>query len=181
MSKHDTTTDAPDASNAPDDTVAVVREYLEATARGREDAVTTGEIAEALDIDEDHDTNPATRRAVKHLREDGDLPIYGFSDGYCVLATEADLEDAVDRIRGDIAALNRLKQNLEANFEQYDAPDTDNSDEDDDDTTCEACGEAIDGDPWEWFSYECCHLCYEAAPPMPDPMDEFVAAGGAQA
>jgi len=166
------TTDAPQADNADTDTVQMVRQYLEANAAGRDNAVTTGEVAADLDIDEDHDTNPATRRAVKALREDGEIPIYGFSDGYCVLASDEDLEAAIERIRSDVAALNRLKQNLEANYAAY----QDDAEESPDGPECAKCGQPITGDPLLWFSVELCRECYDERPPTEDAFREWVEA-----
>jgi len=158
----------PEANPVTDDQLDQIEAYLREHATDR--AVTTDELADAVDIEDAHDTNPTVRQAVQYLLFDGRLCVDGTSQGYRVVTSEARREAAIDSLRDQIGTLNRRVQALK------DAP----LDGDDEETpagpTCEKCGGGIDGDPWFWYSTALCRACYDDRPPSEGDFREWVEA-----
>jgi len=161
------------------DALDALQTHLEANAVGRDNAIVSDDLADVIDEQDAHDTNPSVREACRALLAERGVPVQGGPTGFYIVQPGAEAEAAIESIREQIGALNTRKIHLEDALESYDYT-TDDADPTPD-TTCEACGGAIAGDPWLWFSYELCHDCHEAAPGMSGPTDEFVENGGADA
>jgi hypothetical protein len=161
----------PQSNPLTDDQLDELEQYLREHAT--DSAVTTDELADHLDIEDDHDTNPTIREAVKFLLHDGRLCVEGTSQGYAVATTEDDREAAIQSIRDHIGTLNQRVMSLQ------DAPlaDADATDTTPDGPTCERCTSAIQGDPYLWFSVELCRDCYDAKPPSEEAFREWVEPG----
>jgi hypothetical protein len=71
--------------------------------RGKDNPITSGEIAEVTDLDT-HDSTPKTRGVIRTLTEDYGLPIAASTKGYYMIANGAEaseyLRDLEQRMRG---------------------------------------------------------------------------------
>jgi len=166
----------PDATkpNVPESVITAVEQYLLENAT--DDTVTTSEIADAVDLQSDHDTNPKARAVVQYLHNSGRLCIDGENyQGYQVCVTEADREELLNGLRDRIGQLNyRVQQARDANLaHECDGDDDETPDEGD----CAKCGGAIAGDPWEWCSYDLCRECYDNKPASSDRFEEWIEQG----
>jgi len=157
-----------------DDLVA----YLEANAVGRDNAVVSDVLADAIDEHDSHDTNPTVREAVKALLYEREVPVASGPTGYYLPASPDEREREVESIRQQIGQLNARKIAFEQAAEGYSLVDDDDPAPE---NTCERCGATIDGDPWVWFSYELCKRCHDDAPGLSDATDEWVENGGVSA
>lgn len=84
-------------------------EELLADHRGPENAVSSGEIADRLGID-DSGSNPRTREAVKVLLDDRELPVISNSDGYFVATAESQIEEEVESLQSRIEGIQQRQQ-----------------------------------------------------------------------
>jgi len=160
----------PEANPVTDDQLEQIESYLRTEATER--AVTTDELAEQVDIDDAHDTNPTVRKAVQYLLFDGRLCVDGSGQGYRVVTEEAQREAAKDSLREHIGTLNRRLQALK------DAPlaGDDSADPAPTGPTCEKCDGAIDGDPFLWYSVPLCQSCFNERPTRETAFSEWVSA-----
>jgi len=158
--------------NVPESVIGAVEQYL--LEHATDDTVTTGEIADAVDLQSDHDTNPPVREVVQYLVLSGRLAVDGSGNGYVVATTEDQRADAIQSIRDHIATLNKRVQSLkDANLAHE--CDSDDGDADTPDAgDCAKCGGTIAGDPWEWYSYDLCRDCYDNKPASSDQFEEWV-------
>jgi len=96
--------------NVPESVITAVEQYL--LEHATDDTVTTSEIAEAVDLRSDHDTNPPVREVVQYLVLSGRLCVDGSGNGYTVATTEAQRDDAIRSLRDHVGTLNRRIQAL---------------------------------------------------------------------
>lgn len=92
--------------------------------RGRtspEEAITSGEISERLKIN-DTEANPKTRKLVRELIEDHDLPVISCHAGYYVASTTAEIEEHLSQLDSRIAGIQERKRRIVAahNRRRYD-------------------------------------------------------------
>lgn len=84
----------------PDDTPDPLTDGLYdllTTHRGRDNAITSGEIADELGIT-DGTANPTTRFAIRDLIQSTGLPIAGSPNGYFVIDSRQELRDYITRL-----------------------------------------------------------------------------------
>ena len=74
--------------------------------RGRDDAITSAELAEWLDID-DGEASPTTRKAVRALLTERGVPIRSGNVGYWVCQSEAEAEEYVADLEGRIEGIEQ--------------------------------------------------------------------------
>jgi hypothetical protein len=122
----------PQSNPLTDDQLNRLEQYLRQNATA--DAVTTDELANHLDIEDDHDTNPTIRQAVQYLLHDGRLCVEGTNKGYVVHTDEDGRAEAIDSLREHIGTLNRRVQSLKT------AP---LANDDADSVECHICGDEI--------------------------------------
>jgi len=159
-------TDTPNIPHNPStdpDTLDVLERILTDDHVGEQNAITSDELATALDECDAHDTNPSIRDACRDLLLSRGVPVASGTDGYWIAADESELKDEIATIREKIGALNHRKMALDAAAEgwDFDSHESDTGEGGD----CERCGGAIHGDAWLWYSVELCHDCYEQKPP----------------
>lgn len=168
------------------DTLDVLESVLRDSHVGEQNAVTSDELATALDESDRHDTNPSIRDAVRQLVNDRQVPVCSSTQGYWVPESADGIDEEIESIRDRIGALNERIINLRAARDEFDFSEaTVVEDSDDENGTeipvnggdCEKCGGEILGDPWEWYSHDLCQDCYDAKPPSSDEFHEWVEAG----
>lgn len=114
----------PDYQDVDADICDDLHRYLrEQDAIGRENGVPTAAIAEAIDVDDSHDTKPKIRAAKQKLLFEAGVPVRGGHSGLYLVAPGDDLDQTVDSIRSRIGALNAAKAALEQSVESYDYDD----------------------------------------------------------
>jgi len=185
------------------DTLDVLESVLRDSHVGEQNAVTSDELATALDESDTHDTNPSIRDAVRQLVNDRQVPVCSSTQGYWIPEAAAGIDEEIDSIRDRIGALNERIINLRAARDGFDfdevtvAGDGDDdeqtettvdSDADTEETTvpddeddCAKCGGRILGDPWQWYSHDLCRDCYDDKPPSSDEFHEWIESEGQQA
>jgi len=77
--------------------------------RGPENAISSGEIADELGID-DSGSNPRTREAVKALLEERELPVISNSNGYFVATAESQIEEELESLQSRIQGIQQRQQ-----------------------------------------------------------------------
>jgi len=77
--------------------------------RSPENAVSSGEIADRLDID-DSGSNPQTRKAVKVLLEERELPVISNANGYYIATAESQIEEEIESLQSRIQDIQRRQQ-----------------------------------------------------------------------
>jgi len=159
--------------NVPERAIDGVESYL--LEHATDATVTTGEIADAVDLQSDHDTNPPVREVVQYLVLSGRLAVDGSGNGYTVATTEDQRADAIQSLRDHIGTLNRRVQGLkDARLaHECDGGEPEPLDEGD----CAKCGGTIAGDAWEWYSYDLCRECYDNKPASSDRFHEWIEQG----
>jgi len=184
------------------DTLDVLEAVLRDSHVGEQNAVTSDELATALDESDEHDTNPSIRDAVRQLVNDRQVPVCSSTRGYWIPKDADGIDEEIESIRDRIGALNTRIINLRAardgfNFDEVtvaeDGDDeqtetTADSDTDteeatvpDDEGDCAKCGGPILGSPWKWYSHDLCRDCYDRKPPSSDEFHEWIESGGQQA
>lgn len=84
-------------------------EELLADHRGPENAISSGEIADELGID-DSGSNPRTREAVKALLEERELPVISNSNGYFVATAESQVEEEIESLQSRIQGIQQRQE-----------------------------------------------------------------------
>lgn len=84
-------------------------EELLADHRDPDNAISSGEIADRLGID-DSRSNPRTQEAVKVLLEERELPIISNSNGYFVATAEAQIEEEIESLQSRIQGIQQRQQ-----------------------------------------------------------------------
>ncbi|MFW5905787.1 MAG: hypothetical protein ACOCUO_02980 [archaeon] len=164
-----------DSPTIDGDTLDALESHLTEHAVGRDNAIVSDALAEVIDTQDDHDTNPTVREAVRVLLSERGVPVASGPRGYYVVADESELDAEIQSIRDRIGSLNARMIALKQARESW------TWDETADTQRCDACGGEIAGDPWLWFDYELCRECHDAAPGLRDATAEFVENGGASA
>jgi hypothetical protein len=184
------------------DTLDVLESVLRDSHVGEESAVTSDELATALDESEEHDTNPSIRDAVRQLVNDRQVPVCSSTQGYWIPEDANGIDDEIESIRDRIGALNERIINLRTARDEFDFDETavaEDGDEqtgttadsdsgteettvpDDDEGGCAKCGGPIPGDPWQWYSHDLCRDCYDRKPPSTEEFHEWIESEGQQA
>jgi hypothetical protein len=180
------------------DTLDVLESVLRDSHVGEQNAVTSDELATALDESDRHDTNPSIRDAVRQLVNDRQVPVCSSTRGYWIPKNSAGIDDEIESIRDRIGALNTRIINLRAARDEFDfdratvaedgdeqtetTADTDTDTEEttvpgDDENGCEKCGSRIAGDSWQWYDYDLCRDCYDSKPPSSEAFHEWMESG----
>jgi hypothetical protein len=171
MSKS-TTPDLSDIPHAPStdtETLDVLETILTDDHVGRERAITTDALAEAVAEHDSHDTNPSIRDAIRDLLFERGVPVTSCNAGYYIPRDEAGIEDEVSSIRDKIGALNKRKMAIEAAAEGWDfeAHESDHAPPDtaEPTTACTAPGCSATVPQSEWHHIEghdgiVCKACY---------------------
>jgi hypothetical protein len=185
------------------DTLDVLESVLRDSHVGESNAVTSDELATALDESDRHDTNPSIRDAVRQLVNDRQVPVCSSTRGYWIPEDAGGIDDEIESIRDRIGALNTRIINLRAARDEFDfdratvAEDDDEQTEtgttadsdtdteettvpDDDGDDCEKCGDRIAGDSWQWYDYDLCRECYDRKPPSSEAFHEWIDSEGQQ-
>lgn len=79
--------------------------------RGRENAITSGEIAEATNLDT-HDSTPKTRGVIRKLTNEYDLPIAASTKGYYMIANGAEASEYLRDLEGRMQGIQKRKDNI---------------------------------------------------------------------
>jgi hypothetical protein len=77
--------------------------------RGPENAISSGTIADRLDID-DSDSNPRIREAVKVLLDERELPVISNANGYYVATAENQIEEEIESLQSRIQSIQQRQQ-----------------------------------------------------------------------
>ena len=152
------------------DTKAVLRKLLQDHV-GRENGITQGKLATALDLP------PSTVRSeIRRLREERGIPIGNLRDGYFVIGDREELGAYIGHINNEIESKKRTIRHTKEAFYEFD----DDAEPDDADVTaCERCGDHIYGKVRKWFSTVLCEDCYNDAPGTKPDFQKYVAEGSA--
>lgn len=182
------------------DTLDVLEAVLRDSHVGEQNAVTSDELATALDESDAHDTNPSIRDAVRQLVNDRQVPVCSSTRGYWIPKDADGIDDEIESIRDRIGALNERIINLRTARDEFDfdratvAEESDDDEQtettvdsdadteeatvpDDDEGDCEKCGGRIPGDSWQWCSYDLCRDCYDDKPPSSEAFHEWIESG----
>jgi hypothetical protein len=87
--------------------------------RGPENAISSGEIADELGID-DSGSNPRTREAVKALLEERELPVISNSNGYFVATAESQVEEEIESLQSRIQGIQQRQQLIRDAWDGHD-------------------------------------------------------------
>lgn len=186
-------------SEVDPDTLNVLESVLRDSHVGERNAVTSDELATALDESDAHDTNPSIRDAVRQLVNHRQVPVCSSTQGYWIPKDADGIDDEIESIRDRIGALNERIINLRTARDEFDfgevavaetdddgqaetvtGTDTDTEETpttDDTEGGCAKCGGRILGDPWKWYSYDLCRDCYDDKPPSSDEFHEWIESG----
>jgi len=162
------------------DTLDVLESVLRDSHVGETNAVTSDELATALDESDRHDTNPSIRDAVRQLVNDRQGPVCSSTRGYWIPKDANGIDEEIESIRDRIGALNERIINLRTARDEFDFDRATVAKDSDDDVEgdCEKCGGRIAGDEWLWYSYELCRDCYDDKPPSSDEFHEWIESAG---
>ena len=86
--------------------------------RGRDDAITSAELAERLDIN-DGEASPTTRKAVRALLTERGVPIRSGNVGYWVCQSEAEAEEYVDDLQGRIEGIEQRLTAFQSAWQEW--------------------------------------------------------------
>jgi hypothetical protein len=178
------------------DTLDVLESVLRDSHVGQQNAITSDELAVALDESDAHDTNPSIRDAVRQLVNDRQVPVCSSTRGYWIPENAGEIDEEIESIRDRIGALNERIINLRTARDEFDfagvevsgddgqaetATDNDADTEEtpapDDEGDCAKCGGRILGDPWMWYDYDLCRDCYDRKPPSTEEFHEWIESG----
>jgi len=182
-------------SDIDSDTLDVLASVLRSNHVGEQNAVTSDELAVALNESDAHDTNPSIRDAVRQLVNDRQIPVCSSTRGYWIPQDAGEIDEEIESIRDRIGALNTRIINLRAARDEFEFRGVEVSGDDDDQTEtaadsdtdteetptpddtggdCAKCGGRILGDPWMWYDYELCRDCYDRKPPSTEEFHEWI-------
>ena len=68
--------------------------------QGKENAITSSEIAEQLGLDDKQVTNPATRELIRDTIEEEEIPVAAGSRGYYRIQDADELDEYLETLRG---------------------------------------------------------------------------------
>jgi len=97
-------------------------------AKGRSQAVSSGEIAEKY-VPSDSSGNPKTREAIKHLMRDRGLPVVGGGQGYFIPHTNAEISENVQSLQERIEGIKERQRLLVDNWAAHTGTATDGGSE----------------------------------------------------
>jgi hypothetical protein len=170
-------------SDIDPDTLDVLESVLRDSHIGEQNAVTSDELATALDESDAHDTNPSIRDAVRQLVNDRQVPVCSSTRGYWIPEDATGIDEEIESIRDRIGALNERIINLRTARDEFDfagAAVAEGSDDENgaerpvNEGDCEKCGGRIAGDPWLWHSRELCRDCYDNKPASGDEFHDWI-------
>jgi len=187
-------------SDIDPETLDVLESVLRDSHVGETNAVTSDDLATALDESDTHDTNPSIRDAVRQLVNGRQVPVCSSTQGYWIPEDAGEIDEEIESIRDRIGALNERIINLRTARDEFDfdratvAEDGDDDEQtettadsdtdteeatvpDGDEGDCEKCGGQILGSPWKWYSHDLCRGCYDAKPPSSDEFHEWIESG----
>jgi len=181
------------------DTLDVLESVLRDSHVGETNAITSDELATALDESDAHDTNPSIRDAVRQLVNDRQVPVCSSTRGYWIPEDAGEIDEEIESIRDRIGALNERIINLRTARDEFgfdratvaggsdDNEQTETTVDSDSDSEevavpdnkggCAKCGGRIPGDPWQWYSHDLCRDCYDDKPPSSGAFHEWIESG----
>lgn len=86
--------------------------------RGREDAITSAELAKRLDID-DGEASPKTREAITTLLFERGVPVRSGSVGYWICQSEREAEEYVADLQGRIEGIEQRQTAFQKAWESW--------------------------------------------------------------
>jgi len=89
----------------------------ELRGRTKADAIQSGDLADAVDID-DSEGNPKTREAIRILIEERGLPVASANCGYWLLESRDQLDEYVETLEGRIAGIQERIDMVAENYEE---------------------------------------------------------------
>lgn len=98
------------AQTATDNDLVKVAAIL-ADHRGADNPITSGEIAEATDLDT-HDSTPKTRGVIRELTEDYGLPIAASTKGYYLIENGIEASEYLRDLEGRMQGIQNRKDNV---------------------------------------------------------------------
>ena len=155
------------------ETLDALQSHLEANAVGRDNAIVSDALADVIESEDTHDTNPTVRAACRALLAERGVPVKGGPTGFYIVRPGAEAEAAKESLREEIGALNTRLIHLREALDGYAYSDDGDAS---DGPTCAKCGGAIDGDAWLWYSEELCKSCYDERPHTEGRFKEWVEA-----
>lgn len=87
-------------------------------AQGRENAITSGEIA-AKHLPDDGEANPQTRKAIKTLMRERGTPVIGESVGYYIPTSNEPISDAVQSLQSRIEGIKERQKLIMDNWKSH--------------------------------------------------------------
>ncbi|MDS0284714.1 hypothetical protein NDI86_21670 [Halomicroarcula sp. S3CR25-11] len=84
---------------------------------GSDNKITSGEVADELDID-DSEANPKTREAIRILLEERQFPVIGSSHGYHVPESREQVDEQVESLQSRAASIQERSQLIKEAWEQ---------------------------------------------------------------
>lgn len=98
------------AETATDNDLVRVAAIL-ADHRGKDNPITSGEIADATDLDT-HDSTPKTRGVIRELTEDYGLPIAASTKGYYLISDGLEASEYLRDLEGRMRGIQKRKDNV---------------------------------------------------------------------
>lgn len=83
--------------------------------RGKNSAITSGEIRDEVGINDSHDTHPAVRDVIRQLIKEG-LPVASSGSGYYVVRNDEELNEYVRSLK---SRQNAIQERIDAVAEAY--------------------------------------------------------------
>ena len=112
-----TNTEAVSESDEADVHPTDLIDLLEEHHQGRDNAITSGEIAETLGIDETRETNPDTRDLILEAIRDYDTEIASGPTGYFVITSQAEMDRYEENIESRIEGTRHRLQLVQEAWE----------------------------------------------------------------
>jgi len=119
MSKHEAET-ATETNSTPNDGDLLDDIEQELRGRGKDDAMHSGALADAVGID-DGEGNPQTREAIRTLMEERGAPIASGNCGYWYLESKEQLTEYVASLEGRITGIEQRIDMVQRNYERAEA------------------------------------------------------------
>lgn len=110
------------AETATDSDLVEVAAIL-ADHRGKDNAITSGEIADMTGLDA-HDSTPTTRGVIRKLIVEYGLPIASTSTGYYFIENGVEVSECLRQLEGRMAGIQRRKDRLCDAVETYGVADS---------------------------------------------------------
>ena len=84
--------------------------------KGKDKAILSDHIARIFDIDDDPRTNYQTRKLIREIIDEGELPIGSCRNGYFLIVSQKELCDCIDSLESRAASIRLRKNNIQTAF-----------------------------------------------------------------